>query len=1099
MRNLFNPVTLIAAAAILFTGCTKDQTETEFGTTGNKIKLIASANTPETATRTVIGDRTDQGTYPVYWNDENEALAIVETVDGKDSEAIRTGEYTLSEDKTGADFSFELTENNNVAAFDYYACYPFSAFASISTSSRIMQVNIPMLQRQAANSADPNASILFACDTGHNSQPSALNLNFRHVVAYAKMTVTGLPVTSNTAVDNVTFTAAENSLSGEYWYYYDNPDGSKDGGNSDNVVSINVDGTVNDGSQDFVIWFACMPTSVGSSFTVSIQADSKIYTRDVTIPDGRAIDFIAGQVSAFTVDMSDATVSNVFSGSGTENDPYTIYTSQQLVKMVQILNGELTTDETATPMDEAYYALGADIDMKDVEFVPAVSFKGHFNGNGYTISNLTITPVGTAPVAIFGTMTGGEIRNLDLDNVRTTVTEEAQLMTAALVGKCDGTTIDNCHVNGNILSGAKATFASTGASNGSCSVVGGLVAYAMNSSISGCSFDGYVSGKNQFAGGIVAVAEGTKIDNCTINEGAEIACMMNHAGGIASLIRLETEISNCKVEGSIKCNYANNGGIVGKIEGGRVENCVVSSNASVQGHVNNTSYSYLGTGGIVGYIYTTTLSHQVYINNCACYCPVSANVAIGGIAGYIKTANAGDNVYITNCLYKGSLTAVSKNAYNYGIAAGIAAYCHDTDKGDVHIANCASLIDGISFLSTATAAGFGGLGGYVRYNVAFDTCYSNLEVADIVSFDQNLPITDYSSILQYGGLYGASYSSATNVSYTHCYYSDSGKVGRDLSGTPTKVECEAISNQAMTDGTLLASLNSAADAYNATAAPEVRASSWIANTDGYPIPSSVPADPGFGSTTSKTRVSLIGDSISTFSGYLPAGYNTFYPTGSVISASQTYWYKLIYNYMSNAKLDMNIAWTGTLVTRCTNTKYASEHWYGHDFCARFIDKGMGNPDVILIHGGTNDVSGRGEVSLYPNFAIDGAACPDDTIFADCFATAEAATSRSAIEELDDTCFVNAYIKLISLIHQQYPDAKVVMLIGDWLPAGARQTIHKIADHCGALYGYKCVDFQDIEQFEGTSVIPKETGCHPNEAGFEVMASYIYEQVGSYID
>ena len=95
--------------------------------------------------------------------------------------------------------------------------------------------------------------------------------------------------------------------------------------------------------------------------------------------------------------------------------------------------------------------------------------------------------------------------------------------------------------------------------------------------------------------------------------------------------------------------------------------------------------------------------------------------------------------------------------------------------------------------------------------------------------------------------------------------------------------------------------------------------------------------------------------------------------------------------------------------------------------------------------------------------------------------------------------MNAYIKLISLIHQQYPDAKVVMLIGDWLPAGARQTIHKIADHYGALYGYKCVDFQDIEQFEGTSVIPKETGCHPNEAGFEVMASYIYEQAGSYID
>ena len=788
-------------------------------------------------------------------------------------------------------------------------------------------------------------------------------------------------------------------------------------------------------------------------------------------------------------------------GTGTEDDPYVLSTPQHLVKFVQFINGELTPEiEPETPMNEACYVIGTDIDMTDVEFVPAMTFKGKLDGQNHKISNLTITPVGSDPVGLFSTTEGATVKNLDFENIRISVTEESQLMTAGIAGRATDTTIDNCNVSGTIISGAKATFVSTGASNGSCSVVGGLVAYAMGTTISNCSFEGYVSGKNQFVGGIVAVAEGTRIDNCSIPEGTEIACMMNHAGGIASLMRLESEITNCNVEGSIKCNYASNGGIVGKVEGGRVENCVVASNAEVKGHVNNTDNKYLGTGGIVGYIYTTETSKTVYINNCACYCQVTANAALGGIVGYIKTANAGDNVYITNCLYKGEgLTAVSKNSYNYAIAAGIAAYCHDTDKGDVHIANCASLIDGISFISTATAAGFGGLGGYVRYNVAFDTCYSNLEVADIVSYDQNLPITDYSSIIQYGGMYGASYGSDNNVSYTHCYYSDSGKVGRDISGTPTKTECEAISNQAMTDGTLLASLNSAADAYNTTAAPEVKASSWVANSDGYPIPSSVPADPAFGSSSNKTRVSLIGDSISTFSGYLPAGYNTFYPTGSVISASQTYWYKLIYNYMSNAKLDMNIAWTGTLVTRCTNTQYAGEHWYGHDFCARFIDKGMGNPDVILIHGGTNDVSGRGEVSLYPNFAIDGGVCPDDNVFAECFAKAEAAKSRSEIEALDDTCFINAYIKLISLIRQQYPDAKVVMLIGDWLPAGARQTIHKIADHYGSLYGYKCVDFQDIEQFHGTSVIPKETGCHPNEAGFEVMASYIYKQVGDYID
>lgn len=786
-------------------------------------------------------------------------------------------------------------------------------------------------------------------------------------------------------------------------------------------------------------------------------------------------------------------------GTGVGDDPYIISTPQHLVKFVQFLNGDLTSEiETTYPMDQAYYEIGADLDMNGTGFVPAVSFSGHLNGNNHKISNLTIIPTGNDPVAMFSTTDGAAISNLSLENIKVTVTSEPQLMTAAIVGKSTDTKIDNCHVKGNITSGAKDRFYFTDGNNGSSSVVGGLIAYDMNGTVTNCSFEGYVSGKNQFVGGIIAVAEGSRIDRCSVKNGSEIVCMMNHVGGIVSYMRLEAEVTNCTVEGAIKGSYAYNGGIAGKIESGRIDNCVVAGNAEVQGHVSNTDTSYVGTGGIAGLVHTTDNRRNVYINNCACYCPISANVSTGGIVGYVRTANIADNIYITNCLYKGTLTVVSKNSYDFGIASGIAAYCHDTNYGNVTIANCASLLDGISFHSSTSAAGFGGLAGFVRYNTSFSTCYSNLEVADIVSYDQNLPIMDYSNITQYGGMYGVSYSATNNVSFSYCYYSDSGKIGREI-GAPTKTECEALSNQAMTDGTLLAELNTGVNEFNSTSAPELQASQWVANADGYPVPSSVPADPGFGSTTSKTRVSLIGDSISTFSGYLPTGYNTFYPTGSVISASQTYWYKLIYNYMSNAKLDMNIAWTGTLVTRCTNTKYASEHWYGHDFCARFIDKGMGNPDVILIHGGTNDVSGRGEVSLYPGFAINGTAIPDDNTFAKCFATAEAATSRSAIEALDDTCFVNAYIKLISLIHQQYPDAKVVMLIGDWLPAGARQTIHKIADHYGALYGYKCVDFQDIELFEGTSVIPKETGCHPNEAGFEVMASYIYEQVGSYID
>ena len=126
-------------------------------------------------------------------------------------------------------------------------------------------------------------------------------------------------------------------------------------------------------------------------------------------------------------------------------------------------------------------------------------------------------------------------------------------------------------------------------------------------------------------------------------------------------------------------------------------------------------------------------------------------------------------------------------------------------------------------------------------------------------------------------------------------------------------------------------------------------------------------------------------------------------------------------------------------------------------------------------------------------------CPTDSEMAAVFATVDAATTWDQLLALNDTSFVEAYAKLVAMMHNKYPNAKVVMLIGDWIHAGTRQAIHKIADHYGTKYGYKCVDFQNISPYGSYNVIPKESGCHPNEAGFEVMANYIYEQVGSYID
>lgn len=783
-----------------------------------------------------------------------------------------------------------------------------------------------------------------------------------------------------------------------------------------------------------------------------------------------------------------------FEGQGTEAAPYLIKTANDMIKLAGLCNGTMTA-EGPTDFKTAHYALAGNIDMAGMEMMPVSPFNGVFDGKTFTISGVTITPVGGQPNGLFGTIENATIKNLTLDNTILNVSTN-DLHTGGFVGKATGSTIDNCTFNGTVLSACSASFESSSGSNGASAVVAGIVAYAIDTDITNCTIKGTIEGsKGQFTGGVTGHIEGGKIENCEITRSAYIFSTMNHMGGIAGRITKDTEVTNCVVDTPILCGWAVNGGLVGRMQSGVISNCIVTSNSEVVGHRGQAGVNYMNTGGLVGVIQTAAgLGTKAIVKDCACYANVSANLYVGGLVGEVIPSVADVDIEIKNCLFKGSLAVHSKNSYGWSVGGGIVGCVgNGTVNGNAKITSCAALVDGITFGAADGNAGYGGVAGYVKKST-FNNCYSNLDAANIKDANGNAV-----TLNNHGSLYGVGWWGDTygNPTFSNSYYLAGSKIGRD-SGTPALTNVEALTTVQMTDGTLLGKLT-AVDG------------SWVANTEGYPVPSSVPADTGSAAgTVKKTRVSLIGDSISTFSGWLPAGYNSFYPikdNPTVISATQTYWYKLIYKYMSNAVLEKNIAWTGTVVARSTDENYlATDHGAGHCFVERFRDDGMGNPDVILLHGGTNDVGNRGKsIAVHPNYPTYGGSgysqsmCPTDAEMAAVFSTVDAATTWEALVALNDTSFVEAYSKLVAMMHFKHPNAKVVMLIGDWIHAGTRQAIHKIADHYGAKYGYKCVDFQDISPYGSYNVIPKESGCHPNEAGFEVMADYIYKQAGSYID
>ena len=257
-----------------------------------------------------------------------------------------------------------------------------------------------------------------------------------------------------------------------------------------------------------------------------------------------------------------------------------------------------------------------------------------------------------------------------------------------------------------------------------------------------------------------------------------------------------------------------------------------------------------------------------------------------------------------------------------------------------------------------------------------------------------------------------------------------------------------------------------------------------------------------------TKVSILGDSISTFKSWCDETKGgAYYPKsdGDVTSVTDTWWHKLIYQKMSTGTFEKNISAGNTTIVQ-NSTGDSGAYWYGWDFGTRLQQKGLGNPDVVCIFGGTNDYGH----TLYNNTSeelIEGVAMGAESFPAssaarldELVASANAATSVEQADALDGSTFCSAYIRLIQMIRTRYPEAKIVCIIGDYLYYGQGQAINQIVSRYSSDY-VRAVDILGEFGYKANSSsgIPKYDYAHPNAAGMQKIASFVYEKVGEWID
>jgi len=282
-------------------------------------------------------------------------------------------------------------------------------------------------------------------------------------------------------------------------------------------------------------------------------------------------------------------------GSGEPNDPYLIYTAEQL-NMIGLVpchwdkHFKLMADiDMSGYMGTTFNTIGILVDLDSPGNRP---FRGVFDGNGHTISNFTYTATEIDFIGLFVYIDdpNAEIKDVGLidPNVDT-----GGWFVGSLVGYLGEGTINNCYVEGGNVSGG--------------GVVGGLVGSV------GYQYDD---------------ATGT-ITNCYST--CSVSGELWDIGGLLGY-NSEGTISNCYSTGSVS-GVSCVGGLVGHNYAGTTTYCY--STGSVSGD--------FGIGGLVGYNSEDTITNSYSTGS------VTGTKDIGGLVG-------GNFGTINNCCATGSVT-----------------------------------------------------------------------------------------------------------------------------------------------------------------------------------------------------------------------------------------------------------------------------------------------------------------------------------------------------------------------------------------------------------------------------------------------------------
>jgi len=234
------------------------------------------------------------------------------------------------------------------------------------------------------------------------------------------------------------------------------------------------------------------------------------------------------------------------------------------------------------------------------------------------------------------------------------------------------------------------------------------------------------------------------------------------------------------------------------------------------------------------------------------------------------------------------------------------------------------------------------------------------------------------------------------------------------------------------------------------------------------------------------KVSILGDSISAYPGYVtPSSNAVFYPSGNNspacdVKSVEDMWWKILLN-KSGMVLGANNSYSGRTLKASATT--ANIEALGDN----------GDPDIILVYLGTNDANQQltlGTLDTSVPFNVNSSEVSGNE-------TLGTNLTRSQVEALGNSTFYESVRTMIIRLQWYYPAAKIVFILvgfGSYARFFANNPYRQATIECCELHGVEYIDTRKAGLH--MPMLTKYTfqRVHPNKAGMKLIGEYVYNKL-----